>query len=144
MAPNKQWAIIWTNHGLVYWCIYVPPDLNDLTHWSQVMHICVDNQAKWLDYRHIYASLGFNELTIFQHWLRQCWNIVNWILRNKLSEILIGIQTFHSRNRTWKCCLRNGVHVPQCVDAVRLTGFGVKIRWIKSDHFISVSRNSIF
>ena len=31
MKPNKQQAIICSSDGLVYWCIYVQPALNELT-----------------------------------------------------------------------------------------------------------------
>ena len=34
LAPNRQQAIIWTNDGRVYWCIYVSPDLN----WLLIVH----------------------------------------------------------------------------------------------------------
>ena len=35
LAPNRQLAIIWNNAGLVYWCIYAPLRLNELTHWGR-------------------------------------------------------------------------------------------------------------
>ena len=31
LAPNRRQAIIWINDGLVYWCIYSPFGLNELT-----------------------------------------------------------------------------------------------------------------
>ena len=31
LAPNRQQVFIWTNDCLVYWCIYVPLSLNELT-----------------------------------------------------------------------------------------------------------------
>ena len=53
-----------------------------LTHWGQVMHICVG----------IPAIIGSeNGLSVPSHYLNQCWHIVNWTLTNKL---LVKIQTF--------------------------------------------------
>ena len=34
LAPNRCQAIIWTNDGIVYWCIYVSLSLNELTRSS--------------------------------------------------------------------------------------------------------------
>ena len=49
-----------------------------LTHWGRVTHICVVEMGhhrfrKWL----VACSAP-------SHYLNQCWNIVNWTLRNKL------------------------------------------------------------
>ena len=57
-------------------------------------------------------------------YLDQCWNIVNWTLRNKIqwsinhnSYIFIQVKYqsqfiyFHSRKCIWKCHLQNGGHV---------------------------------
>ena len=32
LALNRRQAIIWTNDGLLYWCIYVSLNLSKLTH----------------------------------------------------------------------------------------------------------------
>ena len=45
-----------------------------LTHWGRVTHICVGNLT-------IIGS--DNGLSAPSHYLNQCWNIVNWTLRNK-------------------------------------------------------------
>ena len=37
LSPIRCQAIIWTNDGLVYLCMY------DLTHWGRVTHICVSD-----------------------------------------------------------------------------------------------------
>ena len=37
----RQEAITWTNDDPFYWCIYASSDLNVLTHWGRVTHICV-------------------------------------------------------------------------------------------------------
>ena len=39
--PVRQQAIIWTNDGLAYWCIYASLRLNELTHWGRATHICI-------------------------------------------------------------------------------------------------------
>ena len=31
LAPNRWQAIIWTNVGMLYWCIYASLGLNELT-----------------------------------------------------------------------------------------------------------------
>ena len=46
-----------------------------LTHWGRVTHICV-SKLTIID--------SDNGLSLPSHYLNQCWNIVNWILRNKL------------------------------------------------------------
>ena len=43
-----------------------------LTHWGQVTHICVGNLT----------IIGSDNGP--SHFMNQCWNIVNWTLRNKL------------------------------------------------------------
>ena len=48
---------------------YYPP----LTHWGQVMQICVRTT-----YQHWHVTWSAPS-----HYLNQCWNIVNWILGNK-------------------------------------------------------------
>ena len=44
----------------------------DLTHWGRVTHICVGKLT----------IIGAVQAT--SHYLNQCWNIVNWTIRNKL------------------------------------------------------------
>ena len=82
-----------------------------LTHWGRVTHICVGNLTI------IGSDNGLSPGR------RQAitWTNVGILLIRPLgtnfSEILIGIQHFHSRKGIWKCRLRNGVHLsrPQCV-----------------------------
>ena len=33
LAPNRRQVIIWTDDGLVYWCIYASLGLNEFTQW---------------------------------------------------------------------------------------------------------------
>ena len=49
--------------------------LIQLTHWGRVTHICFSKLT-------IIGSV--NTWTAPSHYLNQCWNIVNWTLRNKL------------------------------------------------------------
>ena len=46
-----------------------------LNHWGRETHICVDNLT---------VIGSDNDLSAPSHHLNQCWNIVNWTLRNKL------------------------------------------------------------
>ena len=56
-----------------------------VTHWGRVhMHICICKLT----------IIGSDNGLAPSHYLNQCWNIVNWTLRNKISEILIKIHTF--------------------------------------------------
>ena len=43
LAPNRRQAITWTNDDPVHWRIYASLGRNELTHWSRVTHICVNN-----------------------------------------------------------------------------------------------------
>ena len=61
------------------------------------MHICVGNLTIiGSDNR---LSPGWGQVIIY---LNQCWNIVNWTLRNKFNEISIGIQTFLFKKMHYK------------------------------------------
>ena len=85
-----KWCIVGYGTGAL-WVLcerfivhYVP--LN-FTHWGQVMHICISKLS------------------------HQCWNTVNWILRNKLQWFfLLKFKHSHSRKGIWQCHLRNGGH----------------------------------
>ena len=41
LAPGRRQAIIWTNGGSVYWHIYAPLGLNELTDVQKGMHISI-------------------------------------------------------------------------------------------------------
>ena len=67
-------------------CIYVSSSwqcsryyarIEELTHWGWMIHICVSE----LDHHWLRQWLGTDQVT--SHYLHQCWNIVNWNLRNK-------------------------------------------------------------
>ena len=49
-----------------------------LTHWGRVTHICVSNLTI------IVSDKRLSAWSAPSHYLNQCWNIVNWTLRNKL------------------------------------------------------------
>ena len=50
-----------------------------LTHWGRVTHICVGNH---------WVRLWLVTWSAPSHYLNQCWDIVNWTLRNKLQWTL--------------------------------------------------------
>ena len=92
-------------HGTVRWCSYSvfksgnathnvinAINISPLTHWGRVMHICVG------DLSIIASDNGYSP----SHYLNQCWNIVNWNLRNKIQC------NFDSRKCIWKDRLQNG------------------------------------
>ena len=66
------------------------------------------------------SKTGLVSWTVPNHYLNQCWNIVDWTLRNKLTEILIGIQTFSSKKMHLKmsfaklCQFRSGLDFLRC------------------------------
>ena len=69
-----------------------------LTHWGRVTHICIGNLGRhWL-------RLWLVACLAPSHYLNQCWNIVNWTLRNKLQwNFNRNSQHFHSRKFVSKC-----------------------------------------
>ena len=79
-----------------------------LTHWGRVMHICFSKL-------NIIASDndGLVAWPAPSHYLNQCWNIVNWTLRNKLQWNFNRIRTFSFKkirlkvsSAKWQpCCL---------------------------------------
>ena len=84
-----------------------------LTHWGRVTHICVDKLTIIGSDNGL--SPGRRQLS---HYLNQCWNIVNWTLRNKLqwnlnrnSNIFIHENAFESV----VCEMATILSRPQCV-----------------------------
>ena len=68
-------------------------DMTILNHWGRVTHICVRNLT----------IIGSDNVLSPSHYLNQCWNIVNWTLRNKLqwnSYIFVEENAF--QNVIWK------------------------------------------
>ena len=63
---------------------------HSLTHWGRVTYMCQQTNQHW--FRQWLVAWP-----VPNHYLNQCWNIVNWTLRNKLLCI-------------WKCNLENGSH----------------------------------
>ena len=80
--------------------LVVTPDINDLTHWGRVTHICVS----------ILTITGSdNGLSPERHQANVCTNagiLLIGTLETNFSEIL----HFNSRKCIWKHCLRNGGH----------------------------------
>ena len=107
---------------------YIAPWLwNNRLYWKIIQTTCdnhkgtnyllssMTNEAEW----RLYASVNQQSLvqitlvawTEPSHYLNQCWNIVNWTLRNKLHwNFNRNSNIFVQEKWTWKCLLRNGVH----------------------------------
>ena len=79
-----------------------------LTHWGRVTHIYVG----------ILTNIGSDNYYYNNYYLNQCWNIVNWTLRNKLQW------NFHSRKCTKNvvCKMASILSRPQWVKQNRTPG----------------------
>ena len=64
------WDFVWTTCPLFGLCL--------LSHWGRVTHICVSKLTI------IGSDNDLSPGRRSSHYLNQCWNIVNWTLRNKL------------------------------------------------------------
>ena len=85
---------------------------NYSTHWRRVTHICVGNLT----------IIGSDNGLSPSHYLNQCWNIVNWTLRNKLQwninrNSYIFIQENAFKNIIWKKAAI--LSRPRCVKMAR-------------------------
>ena len=80
-----------------------------LSHWSRVTHICVSSLTI------ISSDNGWSAPS---HYLNQCWNIVNWTLRNKLQwNFNRNSKHFHSRKcENIVCEMASILSRPQCVN----------------------------
>ena len=83
-----------------------------LTHWGRVTHICVGKLG-----HHCFRQ-WLGACSAPSHYLNQCWNIVNWTLRNKLQwnlnrNSIIFIQENAFENVVWKMAAI--LTRPQCV-----------------------------
>ena len=111
---------------------------NVLTHWGRVTHICVGKLTI------IGSDYGLSPETALSHYLNQCWNIVNWILGNKLHRNFnrnSNISIHENALEDVVCELASILSQPQCVkdpkDAVRQCVHVVMIHAVKpvcSDH----------
>ena len=84
-----------------------------LTHWGQVMHICIGKLTN-----HHWFRKWLVAWSVPSHYQNQCWNIDNWNLRNKLQWNLkwnsyIFIQENAFENVVWKMAAI--LSRPQCV-----------------------------
>ena len=87
------------------------PNPKPLTHWVRETHICVDKLS-------IIAS---------DNYLNQCWNIVNWTLRNKLQWNFIRNSYIFIHENTLEnvvCEMASILSRPQCVNVRGLNYFG--------------------
>ena len=88
-----------------------------LTHWGLMMHICVSKLTIIVSYSVAWSAPS--------HYLHQCWNIVNWALRNKLQWDLNWNSYIFIQENTLKNVVRKMMAIlsrPQCVKC-GLSGF---------------------
>ena len=89
-ALQLRTILIFTDRNIIYQvqqrqmdgfggCFFNHDDIRILTHWGRVTHICVSRLT--ITGSDNGLSPGRRQLS---HYLNQCWNIVNWTLRNKL------------------------------------------------------------
>ena len=88
------------------------PGHSGLTHWGQVMHICIGNLTI------IISDNGLSSCWRQNHCLNQSWHIVNWTLRNKLQwNLNLNSYIFFQENGfqsvVWKMAAI--LSQPQCV-----------------------------
>ena len=69
------------------WCHVASLGLNEITDWGRVTHICI---SKWTI---IGSDNGFVTWSASSHYLNQCWNIINFTLKNRF-QWLIKIHIF--------------------------------------------------
>ena len=75
-----------------------------IIHWGRVTHICISKLTI------IGSDNGLSPGTAPSHYLKQCWNIINWTLRNKCQwnfnrNSYIFIQENVFENVIWTFCL---------------------------------------
>ena len=124
-------------HSLDVMCISQNSLLLILTHWGRVTHICVGEQTI------IGSDNGFN-WQVPSHYLNQCWNIVIWILGNKLQSNLnrnlyIFIQENAFENAVWKMVAT--LSRPQCVNSLWSNTITAPVQrpwkiWLKSNFMV--------
>ena len=108
-----------------------------LTHWGWVMHICFSR----LD--HHWFRQWLVTWSAPSHYLNQCWNIVNWALRNKLQgnfnrNSYIFTQENAFQDVVWKMAAI--LSQPQCVNwtNVKYNQWGLKCKQ-SVYHFVQIS-----
>ena len=80
LAPNRHQVIIWTNDGVVYWCLYASVNVNELTHWGRdkmaaIFQTMFSNSFSWMkmyEFRLRFHRSLFQrvQVTIYQRWFR--------------------------------------------------------------------------
>ena len=132
LSPDRRQAIIWTNAGLLLigplgtnfseilieiltfsfkkmhlkvssakrrpFC----PGLNVLTHWGQVMHLCISRLG------HHWFTVLLDICLAPSHYLNQCRIIVDWIIGNIFSVKFVSKYSNLHKKKSRKCCLANG------------------------------------
>ena len=119
-------------------CLCILEPVRKLTRWGRVTHICVGKLT-------IIGSDNGLSPGRYSHYLNQCWNIVNWTLRNKFqwnfnrnSNIFIYENRMKISSAKWRSfcpCLNVLTHYfrwlnakeanPQCTEAASLVSFAL-------------------
>ena len=89
------------------------PGVNESTHWGRMMHICINNLAI------IGLDNGLFTLSVPSHYLNQCWNIVNWTLRNQHQRnfhLNSNIFIHQNASESGVCEMAAILSWPQCVN----------------------------
>ena len=90
-----------------------------LTHWGRVTHICVGNLT----------IIGSTAWSVPNHYLNQCWIIVNWTLRNKLQWNLIRNSNIFIQENAFESVVYEMAAIlsrPQCVKHIHRGRFDKK------------------
>ena len=128
-------------HSPVCYWASIHKTIRGLNYKGWVMHICVSKQGS--------SSLQIMACPTPGHYLKQCWNVVNWTLRNKFQWNFDQDHTFSLKenafeNVVWK--MVTILSLPQCVngsqiswrlDAVRL-GTGMILSLWKLENFRAI------
>ena len=80
------------------------------------------------------------------HYLNQCCNIVNWIIRNKFQwNLNRKFIHFHPRKRIWKCRLKNGGHfvLASIFEWQYTSSFAIICLLPHSEHFVAFFQWSV-
>ena len=82
--PTRQQAIIWTNDGIVYWCIYVSLSLNELMESPHINSLWLSHDLSGLEISGNFHLPDFQNFAVFNThyiWFRRkiCTNLLTWL-----------------------------------------------------------------
>ena len=107
-SPYIDWGP--SNMKMYYACPFRA--IHPLTDWGRVTHICVGNL-------NIIGSDNVSSPgSAPSHYLNQCWNIVNWTLRNKLQWIFKWNSNIFIQENAFQCVVCEiTASLSQCVNS---------------------------